>query len=166
MAYSTVVEVKDKTVDKAVTQASWLDADVTERITESDRIIDARLKAMGYPAPFATTPPLVNTLSILHSRYAVIRDIFTGNAPSRASAGTTGDDRDYLGRFEKILEQLMAGEMLLLDLSGNTIARAQESMQVKTGSGTNPIPRALTMGDPEDQRIGEEYHNDSTLGNP
>jgi len=165
MPYSTKAEVKDKTVDKAVTQAGWVDADVDERILESDRVIDARLRAMGYPAPFATTPPLVNTLSIYHSRYAILRDIFTGNAPSRASLGTTQDERDYLGRFEKLLEQLFDGDALLLDAVGAIIPRNSESTQIKSVSDGNAIPRALHMGQPEDQNISEEYHSDETLGN-
>ena len=87
MAYCTSSEAKDQALVKVITQAGWTDpADINTRIAEADAVIDAALAAVGYTVPFVATPALVKQLSILYTRYAVLRDIYKNQAPSQGGA--------------------------------------------------------------------------------
>lgn len=159
MAYSTAAEVKDTVLATMATQAGWADAQFDERILEADRTIDAKLAAMGYPAPFGTTPPLVNTMSILYARYASVRDLFLKGAPSKANAST---EQGYLDRFYELIRELKEGEAKLLDTGGVPIAPTSDAYRVQTTAAD--VGRALTMGEPETQSMPPGYTNDDVVG--
>lgn len=159
MPYSTITQVKDKVVERMMTQAAWLDADGTDRITEGDRTIDALLKAMGYAVPFATTPPMVETLSILYARYAIVRDIFLKGAPSKANAST---EMGFKDQFERMIEALRKGEAVLIDALGNLLA--QDSPQQQVSISTSSVDRIFTMGDPESSTIPDSYTDADVIG--
>jgi hypothetical protein len=155
--YSNVVDVKSVTFARRLVEAEWDDEDVRERIEEGDNVINAKLKAMGYDVPFATTPPLVKTMSILYARWAISRDVFHEVAPSRSS----GDGyKSYLDRFERIFDLLSKGEMVLLDAEGNIINSGIGRVQINT----EDVARAMTMGDPSSNNIDPAYYDPDVIG--
>lgn len=160
MAYCTATEAKDGTLTNAVSQSGWTDTNVGYRIAEADAVIDGKLAKAGYAVPFTTVPALVKQLSILYTRYAVVRDIYKNSAPS--DGGAAGF-QPYKDQFDMLMGQIIDGEMSLIGTTGE-IAKAAGGVQISTGD----VKRALTMGEPEDQgdSIDASYTDPSVTGDP
>lgn len=169
--YSTADDVKSVTFANKMGGAGWNDDDIYERIEEADNVIDSRLRAMGFPAPFTVgeldqqgnatapfPPPLVRDLSILYARWAISRDLFHEVAPSSSS----GDGyKSYIERFEKIMEHLAKGEMVLIGFDGTIFTHSVGRVAITTEN----VPRALDMGEPSRSVINSAYYDHDTLEN-
>lgn len=157
MAYCTSAEAKDQALVKVITQAGWTDpTDINTRIAEADAVIDAALAASGYTVPFTTTPALVKQLSILYTRYAVLRDIYKNSAPSQGGAEGW---KPYKEQFDNLVGLLQGGE-----LSIPNVAKSAGGVQINTSD----VKRALTMDAPENlgTEIDDSYIEESVTGDP
>jgi len=157
--YCTASEVKNKAVEAAVQQAGWSDTEVGYRILESDTIIDSALAGLGYGLPFTTNPPLVKILSIIHSRYCVLRDAYKNAAPSLAGAEGF---KSYQEQFDGLLEKLTKGELRLLDNNGSEIGKVSNRVL----NAAEPVGRVLPIVEPA--RLGlaldPEYNTPEVSG--
>ena len=131
MAYCTVADVLSKALIKPVQDAGWdtssTSPDVTEFITETGSVIDSLLGKLGYALPFTTTPPVLLQMAKAYARYALLRDLFTGDAPSQAAAASIKANKD---RFDALSQGLETGSVSLVDAAGAVIPRSQN--EVKT----------------------------------
>lgn len=164
MAYSTATQVKDKDLSRLVLQAQWADADVDARILEGDSIINGYLAQMGYALPFASTPALVNQMSILYGKYACLRDIHHHFSPS--ANGASGY-KAYKDQFDALMESLRTGEIGLVDATPALIAPTVPRVDQDVSINTIGVQRALTMGDPESETMdGVGYSDPDVTGDP
>lgn len=157
MSYCTSAEAKDQALVKVITQAAWTDpTDINTRIAEADAVIDAALAAVGYTVPFTSTPALVKQLSILYTRYAVLRDIYKNSAPSQGGAEGW---KPYKEQFDNLVELLQKGEISLPNVS-----KASGGVQISTSE----VKRALTMDAPENlgMEVDASYIDPSVTGDP
>lgn len=163
MPYATAAEVKDKDLSRQIAQATWVDADLEDRIAEGDAVIDACMRGLGYAVPFSPVPPLIKRLSILYGRYAAMRDLHHHFAPSQAGgAGFNG----YREQFERLLEKLQKGQAILVDASGTPLPTV-ESTAMRVQTNTEDLRRALNMGDPESATLDTaDYTDPGRLGDP
>lgn len=165
MAYATAAEVKDKDLARQVSQAAWLDADVNDRIAEGDAVIDSTLSQSGYsPLPFAVVPAIVKMLSILYGKYACLRDLHTHFAPSQAGGESYKGFKD---QFDSLLKQIIEGKMAIVDAAGLRVEPTVSSPSMRVQINTLDVPRALTMKDPESERLdGVAYSDTDVTGDP
>lgn len=157
MSYCTSSEAKDQVLVKVIAQAGWTDpTDINTRIAEADAVIDAALAAVGYTVPFTTVPALVKQLSILYTRYAVIRDAYKNSAPSQGGAAGW---EPYKDAFDELLKKLVGGELII-----PSVAKASGGVQISTLE----VKRALTMDEPEDlgPSVDSSYTDPSVTGDP
>lgn len=157
MSYCTSTEAKDQALVKVIAQAAWTDpTDINTRIAEADAVIDAALAAVGYTVPFTSTPALVKQLSILYTRYAVLRDIYKNQAPSQGGAEGW---KPYKDAFDELLNKLVAGTLVIPN-----VAKSSGGVQISTSS----VKRALTMDAPENlgMEVDSSYIDDSVTGDP
>jgi len=109
MAYCSISEVKDKTVDVIISSAGWVDTDVQERIDEGAEIIDTNLVPIGYSQSDLTSAPLIKRLNVLYARYAIYRDIYARTQPSKTDeAGFV----KWKNEFYELLEKIKTMQML------------------------------------------------------
>jgi hypothetical protein len=162
--YSTAAQVKDKDLSRQVAQATWVDADVEDRIVEGDAVIDGYLAGFGYDLPFAANPTLVTRLSILYGKYACLRDLHHHFSPSQAGGeGYEG----YKKQFDALIESLRKGEISLVDAVGDVVDPVAGAEGMRVHQNMEDVPRSLNMGDPESQSIDTaEYTEADRLGNP
>lgn len=157
MAYCTSTEAKDQVLVKVISQAAWTDpTDINTRIAEADAVIDAALAAVGYTVPFTTVPALVKQLSILYTRYAVIRDAYKNSAPSQGGAEAW---TPYKEQFDNLVELLQKG-----DLNIPNVSKSGGGVQISTSA----VKRALTMDAPENlgPEVDASYIDNSVTGDP
>jgi len=160
MAYSTAAEVKNQAVSQIITDAGWTDPDdIDTRIADADRLINAKLAAMGYAAPFSTTPPLVNFLSKTYAKYLILLDAYTRNSNE---AGLKEETEKYKNEFDGVIKQLEDGDALLLDTDNDILERGNE--QVKNAA--DDVEPIFTMDSPEnlDTEPVPEYYDDDIKG--
>ncbi len=164
MAYCTAAQAKDKDLARQVTQASWVDSDVEDRIAEGDAVIDSILAEIGYsPLPLSPVPELIKRVSILYAKYACLRDMH--HHFSRSQAGGEGYE-GFKKQFDAIMQQLRDKELALV-VGGVVLEPTVESSSMKVYSNTIEVPRALTMDKPENQSIdGTAYADPSVTGDP
>lgn len=160
--YSTAAQVTDKDLSRLITQAGWVDADVEDRIKEGDAEIESCLAGMGYDLTLiSSTVALVNRLSILYGRYAVSRDIHHNFAPSQ-SAGEGFNH--FLDRYKDILKRLKDRLIELVDSTGTIIAITTIGNRVQIN--TDNVNRAMTMGQPESERLDPSYDDQRVTADP
>lgn len=85
MAYCSISEVRDKTVDTALTQAGWTDIDIQARIDEGGAYIDSKVLMLGYNQSQLSAASLIKNMNILYARFAILRDIFARVSPSKVN---------------------------------------------------------------------------------
>ncbi len=164
MAYCTVAEVKGSAIPATTfAQALWTtDAPTEDRIAEADAVIASQLAAIGYSvSDLSSSVPLVKLLSILYSRYAVLRDIYDNRGPSQAS-NEGGGGKQYLSQFNDLMKMLIDGRAFLVNSSGAVLEMVSGGVQ----NATDGVGRIFTMDDPENirQSIPETYISSTTLG--
>jgi len=79
MAYSTAAKVRQMCTG---VPASY-DTTITAHIVRADSIINAKL-SVRYSVPFATTPPLIETISTMLASYFTMLAQFTGDSVNRS----------------------------------------------------------------------------------
>lgn len=166
MAFSTAEEIKvNKEIDRLTSQSAWQDAEFDERIREGDAMIEGCLADMGYDLPailvLAPVPKLINELSKLYARAAILRDLFT-----RGPVATSEDrHKEMFESYEEMIEKLKNRELQIVDGAGNTITFIDTNEDILVN--TLNVKRALTMGVPEFQEIDSEaYSSREVTGDP
>ena len=121
MAYCAVTDVLNKAIIKPATDAGWdvtsTSPDVGEFITEAQSVIDGILGKLGYALPFAAVPPVVKEMAKAYARYALLRDLFTGDAPSQAAS-------------------ILPGEFLLVEVESRRGLAAEDPVAAPGGIGS------------------------------
>lgn len=158
MAYCTASDAKDKTLVSLMSDNSWIDSDLNSRIEEADAVIDGKMASAGYSVPFSTVPTLIKRLSVLYTRYAVIRDAYKNKAPSLAGADSWNP---YLDQFNKLIDSIVNGEILLTTTSGE-VDKSDNSVLVANEN----IKRVMTMDDYENLSVDSSYYDPSAIGDP
>ncbi len=132
--YCTRTEALSKSLATLTLQARWTDEQVDEDLQEAFTEVDSRLGGLGYALPFGTTnPPLVKVLSVLYSRYALLRDLFAAGQSSAEPKAAEG----YLKRFEDKIEALRSGRVALLDENGASLPSTKYGVGV--ARNTTPV---------------------------
>ncbi len=119
MAYITVYDIKDKTINNAITQSGWTDSDLQLRIDEAEAIIDAYLIKAGYKKTDLETCPLVKRINVLLAKYNVLRDLYANVSPTKV------EDKGFAKWKEEAMDLLFKisnREISLIDASGNVIS--------------------------------------------
>ena len=166
MAFSTETEIKvNKEIERLTGQAGWITAEFDERIREGDTMINACLADMGYDvvaiAALVTVPPLINELSKLYARAAILRDL-----RPRGPASTTEDINEQLFKtYNDMITKLKERKLVILDAANLEITFVDTTQEILVN--TEGVKRALDMGEPEFQEIRtDQYADDETIGNP
>ena len=140
MAYCAVTDVLNKAIIKPATDAGWdvtsNSPDVGEFITEAQSVIDGILGKLGYALPFAAVPPVVKEMAKAYARYALLRDLFTGDAPSQAASSSVKANKD---RFDALVGELQSGKSSLVDSTGAVLPRAEGNVQTADYPNPNPL---------------------------
>lgn len=164
MSYSTPAQVVDQALSRLLTGSGWsTTTDVQTRITEADTVIDTRLAQAGYALPFTSVPPMVLQLSIWYARYAVLRDLYQGQAPSISSlTGQKPNHEAFKDRFDEYFDELQNGKAFLVYSTGGVVPRTNLQI-LEAGSS---VVRILTMDDPTNlsQTVDESYLDSDAIG--
>ena len=102
----------------ALTTPIVITGDICQRIAEADNEIDTRLAGMGIGLPFVINPPILQDFSVLYSRYACLRDLYTGANPAANSESA----KAFLSEFEAKWEQMRTGWKVIVDTTGANIS--------------------------------------------
>jgi phage gp36-like protein len=140
MAYSDAAAVRELVIGIDSTVMS--DADVLLHIAKADALINSFVGAV-YALPFATTPPLVASLSAEITAYYVMRTQFTRDAINSS---------EYLKEFEKamkILEDIRDGKLLLFNASNVELGKSGNIIK-SNNQDYNPT---FDMADTLDQNV-------------
>lgn len=158
--YSTTAQVLNQALTLPMTDAGWVltevTGDVAIRIQEADTMIDAKLASWGYILPFATNPPLLMQLSVLYSRYACLRDLYTGRSPSIASSDAM---KAYKDRFDELFKQIEDGKASLVTSAGAVVPNTKYDV---TNAAVDVAP-IFTMTDPENQGVVDTLYSDPSV---
>lgn len=106
MAYCTADDVKAiKAVKRLLSpDGNWSDADITQRISETDAYIDSRLSTT-YKVPISIegqTPALIKRISILRTVFEMLTEEY----------GRNNDEYlYYYNESEKLLQRILDGEI-------------------------------------------------------
>lgn len=162
MAYCTISEVRDKTVDEFITSAGWADDDIQARINEGAEIIDSKLISIGYSQSQLSSAPLIKRINVLYARYAILRDILARLQPSKT------DERGFVAwknEALELLDKIIMMELLLIDSSGNIIKPNSVSLTIVPVINTQDVKRIFNMTTTKDWKISEEsYSNEIVIG--
>jgi len=159
MANWITITTSDKVVGRALVDAGWSESDITERITKAEAYISGKLIRLGLTVAQLSNCNLIKELDKNLARYYILVDIFTNTLP--VSPGT----EQYLKLKEdvdNIIEQILNGQMELVDNEGNVLTTNRHRVKINTDN----VKRALTMDDPTKQSIDTNYSEDDILGNP
>lgn len=151
MIYITISDVRSKPIDEKILKAGWSDADVERVIDEAESYVEGYLLRLGYVRSQLQKSKLVKSLCVLYSRYAILRDIYTLQAPS-TSAGE--EYHKWKENVDDILEKISKNEIVLIDNNGDVINIMDKSL-IKTT--TDDVPRAVTMGNDYEWGIDSNY---------
>ena len=139
--YCNVSDVLNKPITKVLTDAGWdyspTSVDVVPLIAESDAEIDSRLGKLGYTLPFVSNPQIVFEMSVAHTRYAILRDVFTGDAPSQAAAASMKANKDH---FDELMSGIVSGSASLVDSGGNVVPRSENGVSTASYPDTEGSP--------------------------
>lgn len=161
MAYCTATDVKGKSVNRPINDAGWADADIDLIIIEADNYINSKLLPMGFTTTQLGTAVIVKTLSILYSRYAVIRDIYVNASLSRSPGQ---EFTKWLEIVDKMLDQILKGEMQLYTSAGVVISPAGGDARMTVISNTETVKQIITLDEPENWSIDATNYADETIG--
>lgn len=118
MAYITVNDIKDKTINNAITQSNWTDTDLQIRIDEAEAIVDSYLIKAGYNKSDLENCVLVKKICVLLAKYNVLRDLY---------ANVMIDKSENMGFIRwkeeaiKLLEAIQQRKISLVNTNGNVI---------------------------------------------
>jgi len=159
---SLIDKVLDKVLLFAKTQAGWSNDDIQDRIDEATRYVYSQVIRAGYTASDMAKGSIIETAVILYSRYAILRDIYTGNSPSQT--GTEPYEK-WKENCDGILAKIVTGDMILLDDNGETVTKSGVDMVHQVLTNTPDVKRLLTMENPEQWHIDTEtYADESVVG--
>jgi hypothetical protein len=162
MAYCSISDVKDKTVDVIITSAGWVDTDVQNRIDEGAEIIDTNLIPLGYSQADLNTAPLIKRLNVLYARYAIYRDIYARTQPSKTDEAGFVKWKD---EFYELLEKIKLMQMLLVNNDGVVIKPNNVSLTVVPIINTGDVKRIFNLTDSKTWKIKElTYSDDDVIG--
>jgi phage gp36-like protein len=135
MAYTTDTKVKVLLTGVATVNAQF--------ITMAENIINGKL-ASKYAVPFTgTTPPLIETLATDIAAYFCMRTLFTDDSQNKSDWTTTFKES------MKILDDIAAGKIPVVDAAGLELARSIEPMY-SNNKDYNPV---FDVDAVEDQQI-------------
>lgn len=159
MAYLTVSGVRAMyaEIDRLVTTGKRSTVQVAEWIARSENLINGKLAAR-YAVPFATTPPLVETMAWEFFEYFWQKDMHTPTA--------TGDEVNWADvrfkRWLKMLDDIAAGKMPLVDESGNVISPSARLLGVLR-SNHQECDQVFTMDEGWDQSVPSDYADEPEI---
>jgi len=159
--YCTINEVKDKTIERAITDAGWTDDNIQTRINEGWGYIESVLFLLGYKREQLLNCQLVKSLNILYARYAIIRDIFQNIAPSE---GGEPGYRKWREEVDKILEQIKTGQIVLIDNDGNRITPMEDNLSATGLINTKNTKRIFSMAPAYEWNIDASYWDEEVIG--
>jgi len=163
MAYCSISDVKDKTVDVIITSAGWTDTDVQARIDEGAEIIDTNLIPIGYSQSDLTSAPLIKRLNILYARYAIYRDIYARTQPSKTDEAGFVKWKD---EFFELLEKIKSMQMLLVNANGIIVKPNNVSITIVPIINTSDVKRIFNLTDSKTWKIKElTYSDEDVIGN-
>jgi len=160
MAYCSISEVKDKTVDVIISSAGWVDTDVQERINEGAEIIDTNLVPIGYSQSDLTSAPLIKRLNVLYARYAIYRDIYARTQPSKTDEAGFVKWKD---EFFELLEKIKTMQMLLVNNDGVVIKPNNVSLTIVPIINTGDVKRIFNLTDSKGWKIKEATYSDEDV---
>lgn len=166
MAFSTEAEIiLNLEIARLTSEASWTTPQFDERIKEGDAEIEGCLADMGYDLPallaLSPVPKLLNELSKLYARAAILRDLFVGGPVS------SSEDRheEMFKTYQKKIDKLKDRQLQIVDDAGETITFVDSTQEVLVN--TLDVRRALGMEDPEFQVLDtKEYADPDMRGDP
>lgn len=118
------------------------DSDVEAHIVNADAQINSYIGTV-YSLPVSATAPLLEKLSGEIASYLIMRTEFTQDSQNIS---------EYLSEYEKAIktcEEIRDGKMLLVDSSGNELAKDGNLFS----SNTKDFHNTFDMDDPEKQNI-------------
>ncbi len=166
MAFSTETQIRvNKEVERLTQQASWVTAEYNERIREGDTEIKSCIADMGYDViaivALPTVPPLLNELSKMYARAAILRDL----RPRGPVANTEDIHEELFGAYEEKINKLKDRKLQILDANDVIITFVDTTQEILVN--TLNVPRALTMNEPEFQTIDSDaYSSQEVTGDP
>jgi hypothetical protein len=159
--YCNIDEVKDKTIERAIADAGWTNDNIQKRIDEGWSYIESVLFLLGYTRDQLLTCPLVKSLNILYSRYAIIRDIFQNIAPSEGGEPGFAKWREEV---DKTLEQIKNGQIILVNNDGELITPYRANLAVAGLINTKNVKRIFTMSPSYEWDIDVSYWENDVVG--
>ena len=159
MLYCNRADVKNKTIQSAITQATWTDQDVDERILESYNYINALLVPTGYLPADLIKSDFIRNISIMYTRYAILRDIYTGYAPSNSDA----TDK-WKKTVDENLAMLVSGQMSLIDAGNVPIEKTGTDGEMRITINTAEVKRMVTLDDSSTWNTDLSNYSEDTIG--
>lgn len=140
MVYTTTARIR--ILLKGVTTTAMSDSDVTSFITKADDLINSKI-GNRYTVPFGTTPPVIQGFSEDIASYYIMRTLFTRDSQNK---------NEWIEDFKAAIASLNAirdGKQVVLDSSGNELARIEEEVS----SNTKDFVPTFGEDDAEDQQV-------------
>ena len=161
--YCSVADVLSKPFLKVVTDTGWdltsASPDILPLIQEGASAIDGVLGKLGYSLPFATNPDCIRQANIAYARWAILRDAFTGDAPSQAASSSMKVNKD---RYDAMMGELLSGSASLVDASGAVIPRSENNVLTAPYPKDSGIPADMYPNFPAGP-YPENYDNSKPL---
>jgi len=145
MAYSTAAKVRE--LLQGVLASN--DTMIGNMITRADSIIDSKV-GLKYSVPFATTPPVIETISTELAAYFVMRTLFTQDSQNK---------NEWITTFKECIKQLdmiAEGSMAVLDSAGAQLAFSGDPVT----SDTKDYAPVFNMDEIENQGIDPDLTDD------
>lgn len=163
MNYISVSDVNVKPVADSISRAGWTNDDINRVIVEAENYVESALVKLGYTRDQLKNNSFIKVLMVKYSWYAVMRDIYTQNAPSFGKQG--GEEYKKWREFvDEILTKFIENKIKLLDDDGQVIVPANTDMRYYVNLNTKEVVRSITMGDDFNWSIDDNYSSDKVIG--
>lgn len=138
MSYSTIAELRANS--SLLTLGNIADADVTNRITQADNIIESDLSNYIDFTLITTTPKYINLLS----QYKTCELCLVYLYAATRKAEDSSDIEYWKNNYNLLLQKIIDGAIILTDGSGVSIAKGTSTFSNNAKEGIKP---ALGMGE-------------------
>ena len=147
-----------------ITEANYPTTAISLNIAEAENTVEVLLAPLGYSRGDMLGAPLVTSLCLLYCRYAVIRDIFQGIAPSEGKEQVW---QKFLDTFNTRIEALTDPEKplaQLVDINGAIIQKTNSDKRYEVLTTTPEVKRVVTMDKPVTWNIDKSNSDESVVG--
>lgn len=117
-----------------VTDTVKTDTEIDYFISLADDYINARIASL-YTVPFTSTPPVIKQISSHLAAHLTIRAIYAENRQDPKDTWM----QSFKDWAKELLKEIENGDLLLVDSSGNRVARASSRGVCSTGTGRSTI---------------------------